>query len=414
MATMPKMVEVLAWSTEDVIQHTKDMLETYFFSETLKEWSVDGRELLKMKREDFCMLGVRNIRHMRQFLEFADNVANAENLQNQVQVTLTSSSVLNATCASIGHEVNVVSPQRVPSFGALPVAATFGRAPIFSPVSVNSMGDLGVTYDRVFKSRPKGAVMSGPNDLYGQKYLKRFHPQTLRCHNHNVAVVRSWFANQTDPKIQAFYATNYRHDTEGKNALVEYIRSRYKEIGALSFNNGKSTETWQVEDIFEWFLENKHYVTGKKLSREMTAIECDSVDGLMTSGKKRKSISLPQTIPKTDDDVLAIALCNEGSQHKFELWGLTIGTTTTKLSVRDKMCFNPENIISGLASIVDEVAQLWGYGIPIDLVRVYPYKAWKVKVLENIPNSDFLILPSGQQFKSYNRKIDTIQEVLLS
>ena len=43
------MVEVLVWSTEDVIQHTKDMLETDMYSETLKEWSVDGRELLKMK-----------------------------------------------------------------------------------------------------------------------------------------------------------------------------------------------------------------------------------------------------------------------------------------------------------------------------------------------------------------------------
>ena len=78
------------------------------------------------------------------------------------------------------------------------------------------------------------------------------------------------------------------------------------------------------------------------------------------------------------------------------------------------MCFHPENIISGLTSIVDEVAELWGYGIPMDLVRVYPFKAWKVKVLEKIPNSDFLIFPSGQQFKSYNGKIGTIQEVLLS
>ena len=58
-------------------------------------------------------------------------------------------------------------------------------------------------------------------------------------------------------------------------------------------------------------------MTGKKLSRKMTAIECDSVDGPITGGRKRKSISLPQTIPKTDDDVLAIALCNEGSQYKL-------------------------------------------------------------------------------------------------
>lgn len=31
----------------------------------------------------------------------------------------------------------------------------------------------------------------------------------------------------------------------------------YKEIGALLFNNEDSMKTWQVEDIFEWFLEEK-------------------------------------------------------------------------------------------------------------------------------------------------------------
>ena len=41
-----------------------------------------------------------------------------------------------------------------------------------------------------------------------------------------------------------------------------------------------------------------------------------------------------------------------GSQHKFELWDLTIGTTTTKLSLWDKMCFHPENIISGLVLLL--------------------------------------------------------------
>ena len=84
MASQIKMVEVLAWSTEDVIQHMKDILEIDMYNETLKEWSVNGRELLKMKREDFCMLGVCNIGHMRRFLEFAGNVTNAENLQDQV------------------------------------------------------------------------------------------------------------------------------------------------------------------------------------------------------------------------------------------------------------------------------------------------------------------------------------------
>jgi len=99
------------------------------------------------------------------------------------------------------HDGNVLSPRLILSIGALPVAATFRWAPIFSPVGVNIVGDPGVTYDKVFESRPEGLVMSGPNDLYGHKYLKRFHPQTLRCHNHNVAVVCSWFVDKTDPKI---------------------------------------------------------------------------------------------------------------------------------------------------------------------------------------------------------------------
>ena len=65
------------------------------------------------------------------------------------------------------------------------------------------------------------------------------------------------------------------------------------------------------------------------------------------------------------------------------------------------MCFQPENIINGVASIGDEVAQLWGCGIPMDLVRVNPYKAWKVKVLEKFPNSVFF----------YSSKWSTIQKL---
>ena len=103
-------------------------------------------------------------------------------------MTLTPISVPTTANTSISYDVNNVSPRLIPSLGALPVAATFGGAPFCSPVGVSSMGDPGVTYDRVFKSRPKGVVMSGPNDLYGHKYLKRFHLQTLICHNHNIAV----------------------------------------------------------------------------------------------------------------------------------------------------------------------------------------------------------------------------------
>ena len=86
--------------------------------------------------------------------------------------------------------------------------------------------------------------MSRPNDLYDSEYLKRFHSLTLQCHNHNLVVVCSWFIEMTNPKIQRFYAKNYRHNKKDKEALLNYIRSKYKEISALSFNNRSTIKIW--------------------------------------------------------------------------------------------------------------------------------------------------------------------------
>ena len=147
------------------------------------------------------MLGVRNIRHMRQFLEFADNVANAQNLQDQVQVTLTPSNVPKCRRCVYWSWSECCESTTYSKFWCITRSCNFRRSTNFSPVGVNSIGDPGVTYDRLFKSRPKGAVMSGPNVLYGQKSLKIFHSQTLQYHNHNVAVVHSWFVDKIDPKF---------------------------------------------------------------------------------------------------------------------------------------------------------------------------------------------------------------------
>lgn len=94
-------------------------------------------------------------------------------------MTLTPTIVPSVLMAPICHDVNVVSAQPVPSLGALPIVPTFSGAPTFSPVGVTFIIDLGVTYNRVFKSRPKSRVMSKSNDLYRHKYLKRFHVLTL-------------------------------------------------------------------------------------------------------------------------------------------------------------------------------------------------------------------------------------------
>ena len=149
------------------------------YNEILKDWSINGRELLRMKREDFCMLGIWILGNLRLFLEYTDNIANDDILQYQDQVTPTPIIVPNVVVASICHDVNVVSSQLVPSFGALSLVATFGGVLIFFLVNVSTIVDPELRYNRVFRNRLKDVVMSRLNDLYNHKYLKRHHSQTL-------------------------------------------------------------------------------------------------------------------------------------------------------------------------------------------------------------------------------------------
>lgn len=99
-------------------------------------------------------------------------------------------------------------------------------------------------------------------------------------------------------------------------------------------------------------------MTGNKLSWKITGMKNDSGDSSITLGQKIKQCVF---LKWSYENLLATALCTQKSQYKFKLWGLTVDTNTTKLSVRDQICFQPKNIISGLACIVDEVTQLWRY-----------------------------------------------------
>lgn len=66
-----------------------------------------------------------------------------------------------------------------------------GETPIFLSFGVSSMFDTGITYDKLFKCKPKGMVISMPNDFYGHRYLMKFHLLTLKCFNQKFVVVCS-------------------------------------------------------------------------------------------------------------------------------------------------------------------------------------------------------------------------------
>lgn len=66
-------------------------------------------------------------------------------------------------------------------------------------------------------------------------------------------MVRLWIFDKINLKIQKFYTTNYQYDKECKEALLAYIGSKFKKIGALSLKNKNFMETKYVEDFLEWF-----------------------------------------------------------------------------------------------------------------------------------------------------------------
>ena len=145
---------------------------------------------------------------------------------DQDHMTLTTIVVPSAVIASICHVVHVVSAQLILNLGTLPVAVIFGGTPTFLSVGVSFIVNPWMIYDEMFNNRPKVVVVSMPNDLYGQKYLKTCHLQTLRCYNHNLIVVHLWFIGKSDNNFQRFYATNYQHDKEDNDISLDYTKNK--------------------------------------------------------------------------------------------------------------------------------------------------------------------------------------------
>ena len=63
--------------------------------------------------------------------------------------------------------------------------------------------------------------------------------------------------------IDSFFTSSFRHNLELQKALKDFIQVRESELSALVFYGGSSIIRWKVDDIYLFFLEQKHYKIGK-------------------------------------------------------------------------------------------------------------------------------------------------------
>jgi hypothetical protein len=58
----------------------------------------------------------------------------------------------------------------------------------------------------------------------------------------------------------------------------------------------------------------------------------------------------------------------------------------------------------------DKNVQLFGHGLPVEVVRKQPYKVWAVKVLSLVPETSELYVPCGLQFRNHKLQVKTVLE----
>jgi hypothetical protein len=115
-------------------------------------------------------------------------------------------------------------------------------------------------YDRIFKKKPNTMSME-----WGRDFLRIFHPLQWKVHNRNLCMVRSWFNDTKDEKVNVFFNANLREQKEVVHIVKQFISNREPTLVALLFmENGTTTcMRWKVEDIYEWYKEHKHYISNK-------------------------------------------------------------------------------------------------------------------------------------------------------
>jgi len=85
-------------------------------------------------------------------------------------------------------------------------------------------------------------------------------------------MVRSWFNDTKDEKVNVFLNANLREQKEVVHIVKQFISDREPTLAALLFmENGTTTcMRWKVEDIYEWYKEHKHYISNKAVKVKLT------------------------------------------------------------------------------------------------------------------------------------------------
>ena len=78
-------------------------------------------------------------------------------------------------------------------------------------------------------------------------------------------MVRSWYSNQDDPNIKLLLICNLRSSKELADKMKDFMKAREPCLSGLLFieNNTTICMRWQIEDIYNWFLEHKYYIASK-------------------------------------------------------------------------------------------------------------------------------------------------------
>jgi hypothetical protein len=84
-------------------------------------------------------------------------------------------------------------------------------------------------------------------------------------------MVRSWFNDTKDEKVNVFLNANLREQKEVVHTVKQFISDREPTLVALLFmENGTTTcMCWKVQDIYEWYKEHKHYISNKAKKGEI-------------------------------------------------------------------------------------------------------------------------------------------------
>ena len=118
--------------------------------------------------------------------------------------------------------------------------------------------------------------------------------------------MKSWFLNRLQPMIDSFFTSSFRHNLELQKALKDFIQVRESELSALVFYGGSSIIRWKVDDIYLFFLEQKHYKIGK---------------GVVLNAKKKGRISTTMDVPNasclSSQDLRILELCS--CTHSFHV-----------------------------------------------------------------------------------------------